>query len=156
MTSEINIEEFRKRLKLNTKLGNPKISGTPFHAFNMFGQKDKKFYGSLNQNDFQITANAILHPIPYILNGKIKPKNANQTELVYDISPIKFGYYWIKYFPIGMFIILNIIFIIQKPPIFIAVIFNLFLIIGGVILNLRINKRKRNFEKNFREIFEIT
>lgn len=58
MISQIGIDEFRKRLELNTKLGNPKISGTPFHAFNMVGEKNKLFFGRLNQNDFKITSNA--------------------------------------------------------------------------------------------------
>ncbi|WP_417939868.1 hypothetical protein [Flavobacterium sp. RS13.1] len=156
MISQIGIDEFRKRLELNTKLGNPKISGTPFHAFNMVGEKNKLFFGRLNQNDFKITSNAILYPIPFILKGEIRYKSTNQTEVTYQITPISFGYYWIRYFPFIIFFIINIIFIIHRPPIIVCILFNSFLIIIGIISNLRMNYRKKKFEKNFQKIFEIS
>lgn len=155
MISQIGIAEFRKRLKLNTKIGNPKISGTPFHAFNMIGEKDKKFYGRINENDFKITLNAILHPIPFILEGKIKSKNIAQTEITYKIIPIKFGYYWIRYFPVAAFFLFNTIFIIVKSPLIVYVIFNIFILIMSLISNIRMNNRKRKFISNFKKLFEI-
>ncbi|MHC0440844.1 hypothetical protein [Flavobacterium sp. 3-210] len=155
MISQIGIEEFRKRLKQNTKLGNPKISGSPLHAFNLIGEKDKLFYGYSNQNDFKITKNAILHPIPFILEGKIKSKNLNQTEVSYEIIPIKFGYYWIRYFPIIVFILSNTVFIIEESPLLVFLIFNTLNIIFSSIANIMMNYKKRKFEKNFKRIFEI-
>ncbi|WP_026729059.1 hypothetical protein [Flavobacterium denitrificans] len=155
MISQLNIEEFRKRLKLNTKLGNPKISGSPLHAFNLIGEKNKLFYGYSNQNDFKITKNAILHPIPFILEGKIKSNNLNQTEVSYKITSIKFGYYWIRYFPIIAFILFNTIFIIEKSPLLVYLSFNTFNIILGSFSNIMMSYKKRKFEKNFKTIFEI-
>lgn len=155
MISQIGIEEFRKRLKQNTKLGNPKISGSPLHAFNLIGEKDKLFYGYSNQNDFKITKNAILHPIPFILEGKIKSKNLNQTEISYKIIPIKFGYYWIRYFPIFAFVLSNTVFIIEESPLVVYLLFNTLNIIFSLIANIMMHYNKRKFEKNFKRVFEI-
>lgn len=155
MISKIGIEEFRTRLKTNTKLGNPKISGSPLHAFNMIGEKDKMFYGIINHNDFKITKNAILHPIPFVLKGKIKSKNRNQTEISYEIIPILFGYYWIRYSPFIVFALFNIIFIIENPPIVVWIILNSLNILLGFIFNIRMNYQRKNFERNFIKFFEI-
>lgn len=155
MTSQISIEEFRKRLKLNTKLGNPKISGSPLHAFNIIGEKDKLFFGNVNNNDFKITLNTVLHPIPFILEGKIKSKNAAQTEITYKISPIKFGYYWIRYFPFIAFLLFNTIFTIEKSPLLVYLLFNFIIIIIGSFSNFRMYYKKNKFEKKFKTIFEI-
>lgn len=155
MKSQIGIEEFRERLKINIKRGNPKISGTPLHVFNMIGEKDKPFFGTIAQNDFRITTNATLHPIPFILNGKIKPLNKNQTEILYEITPIKFGYYWNRYLPITAFFLFNTIFIIEEAPSIVFIIFNLFITIAGVIVNLLMNYKKKKFERAFKKIFEI-
>ncbi|WP_125719134.1 hypothetical protein [Flavobacterium ustbae] len=155
MISQIGIEEFREKLKINTKSGNPKISGTPFHVFNIAGEKDKLFFGTINQNDFKITRNATIHPIPFILNGKIKSLNKNQTEIFYEIIPIKFGYYWIRYLPIAAFFLFNIIFIIENAPSVVFIIFNLFIAVTGTIVNLLMNYKKKKFEEKFIEVFKI-
>ncbi|AWK05023.1 hypothetical protein HYN56_12610 [Flavobacterium crocinum] len=156
MISQIGIQEFRARLKANTKIGNPKISGTPLHAFNMIGEKNKLFYGTFGENNFKITSNAILFPLPYILKGKIKSKNLNQTEISYEIIPIQFGYYWIRYFPFIAFLLFNIIFIIEKPPLSVWIIFNLFIVFIGAISNLRMYYKRKNFEIKFIKLFEIS
>jgi hypothetical protein len=156
MISQIDISEFRKRLKANTKQGNPKISGTPLHAFNMIGEKDKLFFGIINQNDFRITQNAILHPIPFILKGKFKSKNATQTEILYEIIPIKFGYYWSRYFPYFAFLLFNTVFIVKKAPFIVYIIFNSFLLIASLISRTITSYKKRKFINNFRKVFEIT
>lgn len=155
MISQIDIQEFRERLKTNTKLGNPKISGSPLHAFNMIGEKDKLFFGILNRNDFKITTNAILHPIPFIIKGKFNSTNKNQTEISYEIIPIKFGYYWIRYFPFVAFLLFNTIFIFERVPLIVFIIFNLFLTIAGLISNTIINYKKRKLVNNFKKVFEI-
>jgi len=155
MISEIGIEEFRTKLKTNTKLGNPKISGSPLHAFNMIGEKDKMFYGIINHNDFKITKNAVLHPIPFVLKGKIKSKSQNQTDISYEIIPIQFGYYWIRFFPFIAFALFNIIFIIENPPLIVWLLFNSLIIIIGIIFNIRMKYQRRNFERNFIKFFEI-
>lgn len=155
MISQIGIEEFRTRLKTNTKLGNPTISGSPLHVFNMVGEKDKLFYGILNQNDFKITINAILYPIPYVLKGKFKSKNLNQTEISYEIIPIKFGYYWNRYLPLAGFFFFNTIFIIKKAPLIVWVLCNSFILITSVISYLWMKYKKEKFEKKFIQLFEI-
>ena len=51
MVSKINITEFIERVKRNTKLGNPKIKGTPFALISRAGESDNFFLEhTLNQN----------------------------------------------------------------------------------------------------------
>ncbi|MEN2412940.1 hypothetical protein [Flavobacterium mesophilum] len=121
----------------------------------MVGEKDKLFYGNINQNDFKITKNAILHPIPFVLEGKIKSKNETLTEITYVITPIKFGYYWIRYFPFIAFALFNTIFIIEKSPLLVYLLFNFFIVIIGSFANFRIFYKKKKFERAFKTIFEI-
>ena len=97
MISKIEITEFRKRLNLNTKYGNPKIKGTPFVIFTAYNESKKMFYGTYNDSNFQITKNAFLHPTPYIIVGEIKSIKKNETEIKYEIKPIGFGYYWLNW-----------------------------------------------------------
>jgi len=156
MISQIDIQEFRERLKTNTKLGNPKISSSPLHAFNMIGEKDKLFFGSINQNDFKVTLNAILHPIPFILEGKFKSKNGHQTEISYEIIPIKFGYYWIRYFPLVAFLLFNTIFIIEEAPLVVYIVFNIFLTFISLISRTVTSYKKKKLMSNFKKVFEIS
>jgi len=81
MISKIEITEFRNRLKLNTKYGNPKIKGTPFVVFTAYNESEKKFYGTHNDSNFQITKNAFLHPTPYIIVGEIKSNKKTKLKL---------------------------------------------------------------------------
>jgi len=41
MNSPLSINEFRERLELNTKIGDPKIKGSPLAIFTIFGQNKK-------------------------------------------------------------------------------------------------------------------
>jgi hypothetical protein len=71
MISKINITEFRERLNKNTKYGNPKIKGTPFGAFYIFGESNKIFFGTYDKNKFELTKNFITQITPYIISGEI-------------------------------------------------------------------------------------
>jgi len=74
MISNINITDFRERLNKNTKLGNPKIKGTPFAVISKSGETNKVFFGKYNKTKFQLTENTILFPTPFILSGEINSK----------------------------------------------------------------------------------
>ena len=54
MISKINIVEFRERLNKNTKLGNPKIKGTPFAVISISGESDKTFFGKFDKTKFEL------------------------------------------------------------------------------------------------------
>lgn len=115
MISKINIVEFRERLNKNTKLGNPKIKGTPFAVISISGESDKTFFGKFDKTKFELTENATLFPTPYIISGEINPKNDTQTEINYEVKPIGFGYYWLKYMPIFGLILFNSFYRISIP-----------------------------------------
>ena len=98
MTSEFNIEEFKGKLKELTKNGYALIKGNPFAIFSI-NFSDKPFYGNIYESEFKITRNANLNLVPYVIIGNFK-KSGKQTAVKYEIKPMKFGYYWIRFFPI--------------------------------------------------------
>ncbi len=155
MIADIGIEEFRKRFVENTKIGNTKYIGTPFQVFNVIGENGKKFYGKLNMNQFTVTSNAILFSSPFALEGNIKPLDNFQTEIVYEIKPLKFGYYWMKYLPIVMLVVFNIILIIEKAPKVAFIMVNVFSVLIASISNLVIKYGKKSLENNFKKVFSI-
>lgn len=155
MISKIEITEFRNRLKLNTKYGNPKIKGTPFVVFTAYNESEKKFYGTHNDSNFRITKNAFLDPTPYIIVGEIKSNKKNETEIKYDIKPIGFGYYWLKYFPLFAFIVFNTIFFIETESIEIIIVFNFILVLISIFIYFKTKRKKNRMENEFKEIFEI-
>ena len=155
MISKIDISEFRDRLKLNTKYGNPKIKGTPFIIFTAYNETDKMFYGTHNESSFQLTKNTFFHPTPFIIFGEIKSNKKTETEIKYEIKPIGFGYYWLKYFPLFGFIIFNTIFLIESESIELIIIFNVALIFFAIFNYFQTKRKKKKMEKDFKEIFEI-
>lgn len=155
MISKINITEFRERLHKNTKIGNPKIKGTPFAVLTIFGESEKPFFGTFDKTKFKLTENATLFPTPFTISGEINPKNVVETEIVYKVLPIGFGYYWLKYMPIVGILIFNLILYSQSAPLKVFQIMNLFIL--GLIVFSRFHmwRKKNKLETNFKRIFEI-
>jgi len=155
IVSNINITEFRERLNKNTKLGNPKIKGTPFAVLTISGESEKPFFGTFDKTKFKLTENATLFPTPYTISGEINPKNDTQTEINYEVLPIGFGYYWLKYMPIFGILVFNIILYSQSAPLKVFQLMNLF-IFGLIIFSRFYMWRKKNkLETNLKRIFEI-
>lgn len=98
MTSEYEITEFKEKLNELTKKGYPLIKGNPFAIFSV-NFSSKPFYGNVYDSEFKITKNANLNIVPYLIIGNFK-KYGNSTKIDYKIIPMKFGYYWIRIFPI--------------------------------------------------------
>ena len=155
MISKINITDFRERLISNTKYGNPKIKGTPFAVFWIFGETNKKFYGKFNKTKFELTKNATFFAAPFIIYGEINSKNKTETEINYQIKPIGFGYYWIKYMPIFLVPIFNLILYIETVPKEIYQIINPVLLIFILISRSNMWRKKNNLIINFKKVFEI-
>ena len=157
MTSNLNITDFIKRLKENTKSGNPKIKGTPFAIFTIFGKTRMKFYGEYTDSDFRLTKNAILFQIPYIFEGRIKYKDKTSTELSLIIKPIWFGYLWIRILPVLALFLFNLLLITKGKNIEseIYVIANAFFVFMFTPIFLTI-RQKNKLLKDFKEIFEIS
>ena len=116
MISKINITEFRERLHKNTKIGNPKTKGTPFAVLTITGESEKPFFGTFDKTKFKLTENTTLFPTPFTISGEINPKNVVETEIVYKVLPIGFGYYWLKHMPFFGILTFNLILYTQSAP----------------------------------------
>ena len=158
MTSEYNIKEFKVKLNELTKNGYALIKGNPF-AFLSINFSDKPFYGNIYESEFKITKNKNLTPVPYVIMGNFK-KSGNGTLVKYEIKPMKFGYYWIRFLPIlinvfGIFALLNLKDIDEKifTINFFIIVFIVELLLLFPILLTEMMKRK--FEKEFRSKLKI-
>ena len=155
MISKISIVEFRQRLNKNTKLGNPKVKGTPFAVISKSGESDKTFFGTCDKTKFELTENSTLFPTPFIISGEINSKNEVQTEIIFEVEPIGFGYYWLKYMPIFGIFIFNFILYTRSAPLEIYQIMNPILFCILIISNLYLWRKKHKLVKEFKRIFEI-
>lgn len=157
MTSNLNRTDFIKRLEENTKIGDPKLKGTPFAIFTLFGKTRMKCYGEYSSSDFRLTKNAILFPIPYIFEGTIKSKDEKSTELSLKIKPIWFGYLWIRILPILVLIFINLMLIINSDGIETEIYFlvNAFLLFMFTPILLTI-RQKNKLLKDFKKILKIS
>ena len=156
MVSKISIVEFRERLVKNTKYGNPKIKGTPFAIFSKFGESNKSFYGTYNEAKFELTKNSTLFPAPFIISGKFNSTSNNRTEIVYEVKPIAFGYYWIKYLPIFGILMFNLILYMDSRPVEMYTIINLILLGFFIISRIYMWRKKSKLIAVFEKKFEIT
>ena len=153
MTSEYNIQEFKEKLNELTKNGYAMLKGNPFAMFSI-NFSDKPFYGNIYESEFKITKNANLNLVPYVIIGNFK-KNGKQTEVIYEIKPMKFGYYWVRFLPILLNIVGIIALLLNLKNIdsnifnakFFAFIFIVELLLLFPILHTEMKKRK--FEKEF-------
>ncbi len=155
MVSKFNITEFIERLKRNTKLGNPKIKGTPFALISRAGESDKFFFGTYNKTKFKLTENATFFSTPYTISGEFNPKNNTKTEIIYEVKPIGFGYYWLKYMPIFGIILFNLILYTQSAPLIAYQMMNPIVFSFIVFSRFYMWRKKNKLEANFKRIFEI-
>lgn len=155
MVSKINSAEFTERLNKNTKYGNPRIKGTPFAVFSISGASNKRFYGTYTKKEFELTKNATLFPAPFIISGEFNSTNNAQTEIVYEVKPIGFGYYWIKYMPIFGILIFNVILYTDSAPLEIFVLINPILFSFASIGRFYMWRKKNKLIADFEKVFEI-
>jgi hypothetical protein len=155
MVSKINITEFIERLNKNTKLGNPKIKGTPFAVLSISRESEKLFFGAFDKTKFKLTENATLFPTPYTISGEINPKDDIQTEINYEVKPIGFGYYWLKYMPIFGIIVFNLILYTESAPLKVYQIINPVMFSFIVFSRFYIWRKKNKLVTDFKRIFEI-
>lgn len=153
MKSNLNITEFRDRLKCSIKKGHPKLKiNTPFNLF--FFDSSKSFYGRYDDSTFYITSNLRFSQSYYLIKGKYEFVN-KKLQIEYEILP-KFKYQ--KYFltlwficGIGMITYINLSFGNKNDVIIPSIIIFLMLICGSLHYNLS----KRIIENKFRKAFEI-
>jgi hypothetical protein len=156
MKSEIDITEFRNRLKDNTKIGSPKLKIEWGILSFFFADNSKYFYGKFDNSTFDIIKNSNFFPSFYFLKGTYKNTEKNLT-VNYSVEPVdKLISTFIKYFPFIAFIMCNSIFYFQaKPPIGIYATFNLFIVFISIFSKLSIKWQNRNLKRKFNKIFEI-
>ncbi|MEO5776017.1 MAG: hypothetical protein ABIQ27_03880 [Flavobacterium sp.] len=155
MISKINPAEFSERLNKNTKYGSPRILGTPFSVFYAFGESEKIFFGTYNKTKFELTKNTIIYATPFIISGEFKSKKNNQTEINYELKPIGFGYYWLKYFPLIAFVMFNLTFYSVSESFEIVLIMNSIIAGLALFLHFSVKWKKKKLENDFIKIFEI-
>ena len=157
MNSPLSINEFIERLELNTKIGDPKIKGSPLAIFTIFGQNKKKIYGEFDKRTFRLTRNEFIPKTPFLIEGLYKSKNKFETEIDIKIKPIGFGYYWLLYFPTIGILLFNYILLTKchnlETSVFILG--NLFLL-PMFIPSLTFKRKKKKLATEFYRLFEIT
>lgn len=153
MKSNLNITEFRDRLKCSIKKGHPKLKiNTPFNL--LFFDSSKSFYGRYDDSTFYITSNLRFSQSYYLIKGKYELVN-KKLQIEYEILP-KFKYQ--KYFltlwlicGIGMITYINFSF----GNINNAMIVSIFIFLMSIFGVLHYNLSKKIVENKFRKTFEI-
>ncbi len=156
MQSELSLSEFRARLQNNTQIGSPKLKLSPFSIFTINGTS-KLFYGLFDDKSFRLTMNSTMSPTFFIIKGRYKITN-RKLDVNYNIeaSP-KFYLVWIKFFPIAVFVLINLLFLLSKNVAIEGVIvFNIILIFFIFYSRWRTKHKRKKIEQKFIEIFEIT
>lgn len=157
MQSNLNITEFRDKLKNFTKIGHPKLKLSPFSMFSMFGNSSKTFYGLYDNSTFSLTSNFTINPTFYILRGSYKAVNG-KLQIDYKLAPRhKYQvHYWIFISVLG-FVFFNFLFLSKNNKLSseIPYVTNVFLILMMIYSYLNITRKRKRLEKNFVEIFKI-
>lgn len=156
MRSNIDIIEFRNRLKDNTKIGSPKLKILWGILSFFFADNSKYFYGKFDNSSFGLITNSNFLPSFYFLKGTYKNTEKSLT-VNYSVEPVgKLQIAWIKYFPIIAFIICNSVFYYEaKPPKEIYIIFNVFIIFISIFSRVVIKRQNKKLKTKFNKIFEI-
>jgi len=156
MISNLNISDFRLKLKENTLPGNPIIKGTPFVILTAFDSTEKLFYGNFSKSKFQLTKNSTFFAIPYVIKGNYKSENGFETVISYRIKPLWFGYLWVRVIPFLILVLTNIYILprVNNLEIETLIFINIFLLLFFIPALITISLKKK-LEQNFKYIFEI-
>lgn len=156
MQSKLSLSEFRTRLKNNTEIGPPRLKLGPFSIFTIFDGHSKPFYGLFDDKNFRLTINSMRSPSFFIIAGKYD-RTDDKVQISYIVEPYpKFYLTWIKYFPIFIFILINLLLIFSEnvpKEIFIPV--NIFLLFAVFYSRWDYKRKRKSIEQKFIEIFEI-
>lgn len=157
MYTNLTISEFRKKLELVTKAGNPKQKFLYGFSF-LFNDYSKPFYGLFDESRFSLTSNVSISQNPFIIRGDYKIVN-NRVEIQFKVFP-KFKYQ--KYWSIiwMLFGLITMIFIdienYDKLEILTLIITNGSAILFFFLAVLYLNFGKKSLKNKFMKIFEIS
>ena len=156
MESKLSLQEFRLRLKNNIVIGSPKLKLSPLAAFTFFDGISKPFYGLFDDKGFRLTMNSSTSPTYLILKGKYKIAN-EKVQISYVIEPHpKFHLTWVKYFPVIILVLLNLLLFFAKGvTIEPFIVMNLSIVFLVFYSRWNSKRKRKNIEKKFIEIFDI-
>ena len=141
MKSILTKEDFKKRLKELTRTGNPSIMGTPLSILLLGDFSEKQFYGTIDQQNFNLTDNSVFSFSGHIIRGQFK-EGETGTDVSFIVKPITFSYYWVRIFPLITLLVGNSVFYYFKfYVISVILIFNLF--IGAMLVFLIYDERQK-------------
>ena len=155
---EVDSEKFNEFLKVNVQRG---TLHTKIYSLNIlffiFTKTDRMFFGMYGKNKFEITETFEYFPNMYRISGDYKFKGNNQTEVIYEIKPLGFIYYWNRYMLLIAIPLFNLVlyFKSQSYDFDIFVIINILLFCFLVIIRIYMWLKKRKLEKIFKAVFEI-
>lgn len=156
MQSNLTTDEFKKKLTELTRIGYPDIMGTPFSILLIFDFSDRKFYGTIDGSDFNITSNAVFSFSGHIIKGHVKDGETGFADISYTVKPITFSYYWIRMIPLIGFLVFNTLFFyLNVKVISVILVCNLFF--GGMLAFsiYREKQKKKELEKLFIKQFSL-
>lgn len=155
MNSKLKIEEFREKLRINTKIGTPELRPV-LGIFSVFSDNSKCFYGNFNESTFKLVKNTNFKTTFYVLRGNYQ-NIENNLKLSYVIEPSsKLGIIWIKFFPFIALIGSNFYFLNDKStPKQILILVNVFIFFTIVFSRWNLKREKKYLENKFNKIFEI-
>jgi hypothetical protein len=156
MESKLSINEFRERIKNNTKIGSANLRLSPLAVFSIFDLTSKPFYGTFDNAAFQLTTNSILSPTFYVAKGEYETING-KLNINYKVEPSsKLQLIWIKYFPIVSLVLMNFLFLFdKKTEIELYIISNLSILFILFYSRWNTKLKMKKLERKFNEIFEV-
>ena len=156
MQSNLNVIEFKNKLKNNVKIGHPKLKFfTPISLF--FYDSSKPFYGRYDDSMFSLTSNLKVAQTFFILRGHYKIVD-KKLDIQFEVLPrLKYqSYWWTFCIVIGFvgLVYLNITKLSEsnKSDLIVIDIFYMFLVSFGILYLIL---GKRNLKKKFIKVFEI-
>jgi len=147
--SDISIKE---RLIKNTKRGNPALLFTPFAGFDSFFSNQKTFFGNIEKNTFKLTLNRSFFPLPYFIEGSLSKVNDFETEIIYELKPMRLVI-WLtsiaRFISIIVFLIIISLLPDLKSQLVVSVLYiSYFIALPAYMFNFN----KKNLKKEFLKI----
>ncbi|SHH31729.1 hypothetical protein [Flavobacterium johnsoniae] len=153
MTSNISTSLFKKRLEYRTKNGYPFYMG-PFQLLSLFlNQTTHTFIGAFDDLHFQLSNNSF-YRIPFVIVGTYKENEVGKTVVKYEMKTNYYSFFWIHLITV-LILLVNLEFILRLGSSALTLI-NVLIILISFCRYIAIYHKKKEFEENFIEIFEIT
>lgn len=153
MTSKLDTSFFYERLDYRTRYGDPFFISPISFAKRFFNPTGNTFYGTYNEYTFELTNNSF-YRTPFVIDGNYIKNSNGETEIEYTVRPCSFRLFLVH-------TISTILFLLYFPQIIflpgtIHFFWSVFVMVIIFARYLKIYQKKKEIEKDFNEIFEIT